>query len=382
MHILILPSEYPTEDHKLGGIFVKEQISYLKKNHKIGVIYIYLFSIKKILKLLSNIFSRQKKLKQKYFFYWPRIPKLKYLNFLSHYFFCEIFFRRYIKNHGMPEIIHVHFSEFAGYSAYKLFKKYKIPYVITEHSTDYLDGKIEQKYKMQSKKYLLLKKIITSASKIITVSNFLNKKVKNFFKLKENKIITIPNASLLIKKKNTRKVFDFIFVGTLESRKNPIQLLRVFNSLYNRGNMKLAMIGDGPLLNQCKDFIKNKKLQKNVKIFSKLNRYQVLNLVNKSKALVSTSLHETFGIVSIEALSLGVPIISFNNGGVLDIINKKNGILVKDRSDLTLKKSLELFFLNHSKFNKNEIIKFYKKKFFPRIVINKINKVYNSVGLY
>ena len=58
---------------------------------------------------------------------------------------------------------------------------------------------------MQSKKYLLLKKIITSASKIITVSNFLNKKVKNFFKLKENKIITIPNTSLLIKKKKYKK---------------------------------------------------------------------------------------------------------------------------------------------------------------------------------
>ena len=43
MHILILPSEYPTEDHKLGGIFVKEQISYLKKNHKIGVIIFIFF---------------------------------------------------------------------------------------------------------------------------------------------------------------------------------------------------------------------------------------------------------------------------------------------------------------------------------------------------
>ena len=47
MHILILPSEYPTEDHKLGGIFTYEQEKFLAKKNKIGVVYIYLFSIKK-----------------------------------------------------------------------------------------------------------------------------------------------------------------------------------------------------------------------------------------------------------------------------------------------------------------------------------------------
>ena len=46
MHILLVPSEYPTQDHKLGGIFIEEQKNYLKKYNKIGVLYIYLFSIK------------------------------------------------------------------------------------------------------------------------------------------------------------------------------------------------------------------------------------------------------------------------------------------------------------------------------------------------
>ena len=53
MHILIVPSEYPTNDHKLGGIFTKEQENYLKKYHKLGVIYVYLFSVKK---LFTNLF--------------------------------------------------------------------------------------------------------------------------------------------------------------------------------------------------------------------------------------------------------------------------------------------------------------------------------------
>ena len=62
MHILLLPSEYPTNDHKLGGIFTFEQEKYLKKNNKIGVIYIYLFSLKKFFSsLFLKIFYFKKK---------------------------------------------------------------------------------------------------------------------------------------------------------------------------------------------------------------------------------------------------------------------------------------------------------------------------------
>ena len=52
MHILLVPSEYPTADHKLGGIFTKEQENYLRKYHKVGVLYVYLFSIKKLFSYL------------------------------------------------------------------------------------------------------------------------------------------------------------------------------------------------------------------------------------------------------------------------------------------------------------------------------------------
>jgi hypothetical protein len=62
MHILLVPSEYPTEDHKLGGIFIEEQKNYLKKYNKIGVLYIYLFSIKKLFsELIFKIGTIKKK---------------------------------------------------------------------------------------------------------------------------------------------------------------------------------------------------------------------------------------------------------------------------------------------------------------------------------
>ena len=119
MHILIVPSEYPTSDHRLGGIFTQEQAKYLSKSNKVGVIYIYLFSIKKIFsRLFFKIFSLEKIKKNKIYFYFPRIPFFKLINYYTHYFFFLRVFKKYIHENGKPNLIHVHFSEFAAYSAY------------------------------------------------------------------------------------------------------------------------------------------------------------------------------------------------------------------------------------------------------------------------
>ena len=112
MHILLVPSEYPTADHKLGGIFTKEQENYLRKYHKVGVLYVYLFSIKKLFSyLFFKVFTYKIKTGLSVY-YFPRLPYLKYLNYTIHYFFFKILFKKYIKKNGIPDLLHVHFSDF------------------------------------------------------------------------------------------------------------------------------------------------------------------------------------------------------------------------------------------------------------------------------
>ena len=98
MHILLVPSEYPTSDHKLGGIFTYEQEKFLSKENKLGVIYIYLFSINKIFSsLLFKCLRLQKESKKKFILYFPRVPFLKLINYQIHYLFFLYVFKKYIK---------------------------------------------------------------------------------------------------------------------------------------------------------------------------------------------------------------------------------------------------------------------------------------------
>ena len=59
-----------------------------------------------------------------------------------------------------------------------------------------------------------------------------------------------------------------------------------------------------------------------------LPQAKIIELLNKSKLLIHTSQFETFGLVAIEANTMGVPVLTTNNGSLMEIIeNNKNGYL-------------------------------------------------------
>ena len=59
-----------------------------------------------------------------------------------------------------------------------------------------------------------------------------------------------------------------------------------------------------------------------------LPQTKIIKLLNKAKLLIHTSQFETFGLVAIEAQTMGVPVLSINNGSLMEIIeNNKNGYL-------------------------------------------------------
>ncbi len=376
MHVLLVPSEYPTNDHKLGGIFTQEQEKYLSKNHKLGVIYIYLFSVKKIFStLFFKIFSSEKIKKNKMFLYFPRIPYFKLINYNIHYFLFLKVFKQYIYENGKPDLLHVHFSEFSIWTAYKIKKSFNIPYILTEHSTDFLDGKYLRRYKKNSNVYQKIHLSLKNTKKIICVSKALKNKIKYIFKLKDNKLVVIPNLSLNIKYKSKKKLNDIIFVGSLEERKNPILLLKAFEKVYNN-NLNMKIIGDGDLRNQIIKFINDRKLNKFVKIYKNLSRRSVIKSIGDSRILVLPSFYETFGIVVIEAYSMGVPVIMTDSYGVRDVHNPDCSIIVKNNNVTELSEAISKIFKNYNKFKHSKIKNFYMKNFSSNVIIKKIEKIY------
>ncbi len=167
---------------------------------------------------------------------------------------------------------------------------------------------------------------------------------KDFSKLyfKKNNVYVINNGVDLSKfePKNQTKEYDFVFVGRLAEIKNIPLLIDAFKKCYSvNSNLKLAIAGNGPLLNVLKQKVKELDLHESIDFLGNVD--DIPSVLAKSKIFVLPSFSEGFSIATIEAIAMGLPVISTASGGPETII-KENGFIVKnnDVDDLADKMQL------------------------------------------
>ena len=116
--------------------------------------------------------------------------------------------------------------------------------------------------------------------------------------------------------------FDLIFLGRMEDVKDPLRFIDIVSQIQeSKRDLKVAMIGDGSLMDEVKAKVNELDLGKNITIFGNLiNPYKILL---SSKILVITSRYEGTPMNALESIACGIPIISTPVDGLLEIINKK-----------------------------------------------------------
>ncbi len=158
-----------------------------------------------------------------------------------------------------------------------------------------------------------------------------------------------------------------LYLGALSEDKGTLDAIRVFSEIDKKDkNWQYWIVGKG-----TRDFVKKvEKLAKELGVYSKTKIFGFVNegrkfeLISLSCVLINPSFHEGWGLVNIEANSLGIPVVGYNVSGMKDsVINGKTGILVepgnyKSLADEALKlvldkKKYKLFSKNCKKWAKN-----------------------------
>lgn len=129
--------------------------------------------------------------------------------------------------------------------------------------------------------------------------------------------------------------FDVIFLGRITAVKDPYRMLKIFDLLVkNKKDIKIAVVGTGDMLEEIELKSKEYGLEKNV-IFMGFQSNPSKMLFN-SKIMIMTSLWEGTPMCALEAMSLGVPIVSTPVDGLKDIVeNGVNGYLFDDNKLLS-----------------------------------------------
>ena len=228
------------------------------------------------------------------------------------------------------DIIHGHYLFPAGAAAVEVGKEHGIKTYVTSHGSDMFEL-----YKKQPLMRSTIKKVLRDADGVFVVSNALRHEViatgvpgiSDKTKLCWNSVDInkfSPKQNDSFKKENRLEDKPIVlFVGNLIKRKNVESLLeakKVANSDYY-----LVIVGDGP---QFKKLTKKVEEDNIRDVIFTGSRGDVENIIPSCDVLVLPSFSESFGLVLIEALACGKPVIGSNVGGITEIINDDVGLLV------------------------------------------------------
>lgn len=178
--------------------------------------------------------------------------------------------------------------------------------------------------------------------------------VKNFWNgMIENKAINVVyngvDTEYFSPDSNERKEYDFLFVGRLIESKGVMNLLKAFKQMLTRnGELKLAIVGAGPLEVEINRFVVENNLNSNVNVLGYLNDFELLKMYHKSKIAVLPSLgKEGVLTTALEATACGLPVITSNNSSLIEyIVEGENGLLVNSNNVLEISQSMETLINN------------------------------------
>ncbi|MCL9769893.1 glycosyltransferase [Flavobacterium sp. HXWNR69] len=190
----------------------------------------------------------------------------------------------------------------------------------------------------------IAKKILQKAYKVVAVSNGVKQKIEIEFK--NSAIEVIPN-SFDFKTPSNSEILSFkyvIAVGRLVKLKQFDKLIESYSKSHlPEKNIHLVILGTGEELANLEKKISDFNLQAVVHLLG--FKENVYDYISKAKFLVLSSQYEGFSMVILEALNLGIPIISFDceSGPNEMIINHHNGILVENQNFTELTHKLNIF---------------------------------------
>jgi len=386
MKILIIPSWYPYPKKPYAGKFFIEQAKALSENSN------WQFEI---LNWGQNEFQMQIRYPlssiAKLFAYLKAKPSSRNFNsnlkelFIPHITWTSKLLSGNIKTLikkmeliPKPDIIHSHVTFPAGFVAMLFAEKWKIPYIITEHSGPFPFPEFVSNNRISEKITLPLQK----AAAVISVSRYLQKQILSTCLVKS---IVIPNLidtefykPVSISEKRRR--FSFFSLSALIPAKGVLDLIEAFRLAVNKGmDADLYLGGSGYLAPKLRKLIIQYHLENRIHLLGYLTPQQALEQFNKCNCYILPSHIESFSMVLLEAMACGKPIIATDCGGPKDIITETTGVLIPPQKHDVMAIEMLKMANNTNKYNPDSIREWCLKNYSPHIICAQISRVYESI---
>lgn len=295
----------------------------------------------------------------------------------------EQLYEKYVEKEQQIDVIHAHCCVWAGYAAMLLSQKKKIPYVITEHATMFQ----LHRDKISGRNNRYIAQAFQKADKVICVSSAFRSLLSEYCPESEIEVIgNVVDCSrfrpAMTQSGSKGRFLSICYMETEAQlyKKGVDILLKAWKRIAQRyPDAKLLLGGGGRAQRKVLEWVREYEIQQSVVFLGSLNRNEVAEQMRQCDCFVLPSRYETFGVVYIEAMACGKPVIAAANGGPDDFVTDMNGILIPPEDADALADAMENILQNQRNYAAADIRAFAEKRFSAQAVAQRLEAVYEAV---
>jgi glycosyltransferase involved in cell wall biosynthesis len=383
MKVLWLASWYPDEYEPTNGDFVQRHAKAVSQLMCIDVIHVVQAG-RKFNRLNKVVINNDRNLHEAIHYFTYKKSNIDWLDKIlynkTYWRYYKNIVDEYIKQKGKPDVLHVHVPFKAGIIAMTFSRRLKIPFIVSEHSSLYLNEAKDNFYSRDFYFRFYTERAFKKAALVTNVSAAIGKVLKQMFNLRDVRIIpnVVDTNYFYFKSKEKNKTFRWLHVSTMHPLKNVDKIIEAFNKISTEKN-NWELIICGPINKEYEQLIKKLNLQTKIKFTDEISYEDVAKQMQQSDAFVLFSKHENFPCVIIEALCCGLPVVASNVGGIAEAVNETNGILVEANNTDALQNAILSMMNNVNIYNSRQIAAEASSKYNYQTVAEQFVSAYNDV---
>jgi len=270
--------------------------------------------------------------------------------FRKHLLWIFRFFILMLKSGRTYDFVHAHYVFPSGFLALIMKNLFKTKLIITAHGGDINNMANKGQFFFNQ-----TRRILQRSDRIIAVGEELKKTIISKFNISSEKIEVlsmgvdqsifkpIPKEKAIFNLKISQNTFQFLFVGNIIKAKGILELLQAYALIKAEyDNVALHIIGaheNNSFFLEVNSLIKEKKID-NIYLHDPMPQTLIANWMNASDVLILPSYTEGFGLVALEAMSVGTPVIGTKVGGLKYLLSNQAGLLVEPKSINSLKHAM------------------------------------------
>ena len=288
---------------------------------------------------------------------------------------------------GKPALINAHILNRTAVLARMIEVFESVPYVLLEHSSMFIREEVKAYKSFFS--HRIVKSVVKHAKTVMTVSECLSNGMRKKYGLYNKEYTVVYNSvdTSIFKwtvKTEKKSIKQLVYIAEFdETSKNTKGLLKSISNLsQKRKDFIVFMIGYGKDEQLLHQYAEELGLKDHLVFFTgKLEAHEVVCKIQQAEALLLFSNFETLSCVITEALCCGVPVVSTAVGGIVEIVNIDNGILVPKGDVFAMENALDLILSDSLKWNHELISENAAVKFSNEAVAHRIVEVYKKALL-